>query len=98
MTTVSSGRQCDRCGADYAMGSGLCECGRLYEDQLAERGPTAAELLALQESLSRAYLRRMDVSNGYLTWPKDALADELDELASDIAFERHGWLAPVPSS
>ena len=58
---------------------------------------TAVELLALQEALHRAYFARMDAANGYLTWPRDGLAEELDELASDIAFERYRWLTPNPS-
>lgn len=64
--------------------------------QRDEAQPTAAELLTLQETLSRAYLARMDAVNGYVGWPPDALAGELDELASDVAFERYGrWLCPV---
>lgn len=64
--------------------------------QFDDAQPTAAELLVLQETLSRAYLRRMDVAHGYTSWPPDVLADELEDLAADIAFERYSrWLCPV---
>jgi hypothetical protein len=57
---------------------------------------TFEEILALQDTLGRAYRRRQEAVNGYVSWPVDALADELDELYGDIAFERYGkWLCPV---
>lgn len=31
---MNSGRVCDRCGREYKMGSGVCVCGSLYEDQV----------------------------------------------------------------
>ena len=80
--------------ADLDVMRARCIEREIARDQAAH--PTAAELLALQETLSRAYLARNRAVNAYVSWPVDALADELDELMSDIAFERYSWLAPIP--
>jgi hypothetical protein len=68
----------------------------LVEVEYDPSAPTAAELLALQETMHRARQARLDVA-GRLAWPEDEVAAELDEIAHDICFERHGWLAPVPN-
>jgi hypothetical protein len=65
-------------------------------DMPAAVNPTATELLTLQDTLGRAYRARCKAVNAYVSWPVDALADELDNLMHDIAFERYGkWLCPV---
>jgi hypothetical protein len=87
---------CDSCGF-ASPDVELIACPRcaalLIEREYDPQALTAAEMLALQDILSRAYLRRMDAANGYLCWPPDGLASELDELASDVAFERTGYLS-----
>lgn len=59
---------------------------------------TAAERLELQKLLSGWRGRRLDaVPGGYVAWPEDSWAAELDELAHDLAFERAWWLAVAPA-
>jgi hypothetical protein len=83
-------------GEDKSMGYDEWANGGEHRNMHVAADPTATELLTLQDTLGRALRKRNQVVNAAVTWPVDALADELDALMHDIAFERYGkWLCPI---